>query len=240
MEALRTESSWAPAETAEEGRERVILPIIIPVGVLAFALLVIWGLSRIYLELSPTGATALAAGVAIAVLLSAAYFASNVRAPTWQIGGVLMVAVVALVGGTIWALVEEDDAEGEGGEPTVGNGEPTPVPGTGGETLITLGDNFFEFEGEKAPAIPIAAGEEVTFDITNGGVAVHNMHVDGTDNSYDIDICAPGDGSTACSDPGVIGGGGEATITIQIDEAGTYNFRCDFHPDEMVGTLVVE
>jgi len=242
MEALRTESSWAPAEAAEKGRERVILPIMIPVGILAFALLVIYGLSRIYLELSSTGATALAAGVAIAVLLSAGYFASNVKAPAWQIGGVLMVAVAALVGGTIWALVEDDDAAGEGNEPAVGNEEPTPDPGPGGsgETLITMGDNFFEVGGERAPAIPIAAGEAVTLNITNGGVAVHNMQVNGTDNTFDIAICKPGDASTACSDPGVISGGAEATITIQIDSAGTYNFRCDFHPTEMVGTLVVQ
>ena len=66
------------------------------------------------------------------------------------------------------------------------------------------------------------------------------MQVNGIDNTFDINICAPGDASTACSDPGIIPGGTEATITIKIDEPGTYNFRCDFHPSEMVGTLVVQ
>ncbi|MCH8921166.1 MAG: cupredoxin domain-containing protein, partial [Chloroflexi bacterium] len=72
------------------------------------------------------------------------------------------------------------------------------------------------------------------------GAAIHNMQVNGTDNTYEIDFCKTDGDSTACSDPEVIRGSESATITIRIDEAGIYNFRCDFHPTEMVGTLVVE
>ena len=46
--------------------------------------------------------------------------------------------------------------------------------------------------------------------------------------------------STACSDPDAISGSETATLTVQLDEPGVYNFRCDFHPAEMKGTLVVE
>ncbi|MCH8813536.1 MAG: hypothetical protein IH957_00355 [Chloroflexi bacterium] len=234
MEALRTESSWAHAEEAIETGERVMLPLLIPAGVLAFALLVIYGLSRIYLELSSTGATALAAGIAGGMLLAAVYFASNPRAPAWQVGGAMAVTALALLGGTIWAVVEEDEAEGEGHEPVVENGEPTPGPATGGETLVTMGDDFFEFNGEKAPAIPITVGEEVTFDISNQGASTHNMRIAGEDGEYNTD-------DDTVSDPAIISGGDAATLEWTAPEgAGEIIFRCDFHPNEMIGTLTVE
>ena len=241
MEALRTESSWAPAEQAEAARERVVLPIVIPLAVLAFSLLVIYGLSRVYLEISGEGATALAAGLAIGVLLVAFYFAMNPRAPAWQIGAVITVVTIALAGGTAWALIEEDKSEAEGGqveEPTA-SAAPGESPG-GGDLLIDLGDNYFEFNGEREPAIPVTVGEEVTFTLMNVGAITHNMHVDGTDGEYAELICTPGGDSTACSDPNQIRSGAEATITISIAEAGTYEFRCDFHPVEMTGTIEVQ
>jgi plastocyanin/heme-degrading monooxygenase HmoA len=237
MEALRTEASFKQAEAAESARERVILPIAIPLGILAFALLAIYGLSRIYLEIGGEGAVALAAGLAIGVLLFAFYFAANPRAPGWQIVGLLTIATIALAGGTAWALIEEDEphAEENGGEQA--NGEAT--NGETGGTLIILGDNFFEYDGQQEPAIPVALGEEVTFDLDNQGNGTHNMQVNGTDDTYDIALCETGDDSTACSDPDVIKGSETATITVQLDESGIYNFRCDFHPAEMTGTLVV-
>src|SRR3990172_3304055 len=108
MEALRTESSWRATEAATEARQRVTLPLLVPVGVLAFALLVIYGLSRIYLEIRGDGATALAAGISLGVLAVAFYFANNPRAPGWQIAGVFVVVGAVLAGGTIWAVSEED------------------------------------------------------------------------------------------------------------------------------------
>ena len=244
MEALRTEASFKQAEDAESARERVILPIAIPLGILAFALLAIYGLSRIYLEIGGNGAVALAAGLAIAVLLFAFYFAANPRAPGWQIVGVLSIFALALAGGTAWALIEEDEphVEENGGEQANGDAtgsDATDGAATGG-TLIILGDNFFEYDGEREPAISVALGEEVTFDLENQGDSTHNMQVNGTDDTYDIALCETGDDSTACSEPDVISGSTLATLTVQFDEAGIYNFRCDFHPTEMMGTLVVE
>ncbi len=234
MEALRTESSFRQAETAESARERVILPIAIPLGVLAFALLAIYGLSRIYLEIGGDGAVALAAGLAIGVLLTAFYFAVNPRAPGWQIAGVLAIVTIALAGGTTWALIEEDEPGAE--EHT--DDELADGDASGG-TLIILGDNFFEYDDTKNPDISVALGQEVTFDLENRGAAIHNLQVNGTDDTYTVVTCEPDNASRFCSDPGVIRGSGTATLTVQFDEPGTYNFRCDFHPTEMTGTLVV-
>jgi plastocyanin/heme-degrading monooxygenase HmoA len=244
MEALRTEASFARAEAQTSAYTRTALPLLLPVGILAFALLFIYGLSRVYLEIGGDGAVALAAVLAIVILLVAAYFASNPKAPVWQIGAVVVLGAIALGGGAIWAVAEEDEPSaaeepaveepGPGGEEP-GGGQP---PGGGGANAITLQDNAFEFDGQEAPTIQVPAGEETVFELTNEGSAIHNMHVAGA-GEFDTDFCDPAD-EDPCSDPKQIRGGQKGTITINIAEPGTYDFRCDFHATEMTGTLEVQ
>jgi plastocyanin len=233
MEALRTESSFKAGEKEKLARGRVVLPIVIPLGVLAFALLVIYGLSRVYLEIGGDGAVALAAGLAIAVLIVSFFLALNPRAPGWMIGGILALATVALIGGTIWALAEEDEttvAEHVSGE----NGEPTPTPdgggdGGGGAIAVSMGDNTFDPD-----EITVAPGAAVSFDVTNDGTAIHNMRIAGADGEYNSD-------DDAVSDPDVMPGGSEGTVEWTApDAAGEIKFQCDFHPTEMVGTIAVQ
>ncbi|MDO8614553.1 MAG: plastocyanin/azurin family copper-binding protein [Dehalococcoidia bacterium] len=241
MEALRTEASFARLESAEAARSRLVLPLIVPLGVLAFALLAIYGLSRIYLELDKGSAVGLATGVAIGILLIAVYVANNPRMPAWQVGGIFVVVIAALAGGTIWALVQEDEGEATG-EPTASaspGASPAGSPAAGGgELALTLGDNFFELAGQKSPTLSVAAGKEATVSLTNTGIAPHNMHVADAGGQYPEAFCNPG-GATPCSDPNLIKAGGTATIKINLG-AGTYDFRCDFHPLEMTGTLEVQ
>ncbi len=229
MEALRTEASWKPAEQATHARERVILPVVIPVGVLAFCLLVIYGLSRVYLEIRGDGATALAASIAIGVLIVSFYLANNPRASGFQIGAIVAVAAVVLAGGTIWAIANEDETEGHEEEPQAT--EPA-GPDNGGGTTITMTDNAFEQTNLTAPA-----GEEAVFTVVNDGAAIHNVHV-AIDGDFAEDFCTTG-GEAPCTDPARISAGGEGTLTFTL-EAGDYDFRCDFHPTEMTGTLTVE
>jgi plastocyanin len=233
MEALRTEASWKPVEQATHARERVILPVVIPLGVLAFALLVIYGLSRVYLEIRGDGATALAAGIAIGVLIVSFYLANNPRAPGWQIGAIVGIAAFVLAGGAIWAVANEDEktsAEGNGGEVTASaapsNGEPEGL-------AISMTDNKFDKTALTAPA-----GEEVTIALTNKGAAIHNVHVSDASGAYTADFCTA-NGPTPCSDPTRISGGADGTITFTLP-AGTYGYRCDYHKTEMTGTLTVE
>ena len=239
MEALRTESSWKPAEQAEQARERVVLPIAIPLGVLAFALLMIYGLSRIYLQIRGDNATALAAGIAIFVLLVSFYLANNPKASGAQIGGILGIAVIALVAGTIWAVSSKDS----GTEAAVTQPTATAAPGaTGGSQEIDLVDTVIKYNGQENPAIPVTAGQAVTFQLKNAGPAVHNIDVGGTTDQSPTDayFCSPGDGkSTACSTPNRLAASGTGTLTFTITTPGTYHFRCDFHPTQMFGTFVV-
>jgi|FLYL01.1.fsa_nt_gi plastocyanin/heme-degrading monooxygenase HmoA len=237
MEAIRTDQSWRPLEAMSETHARVVLPIVIPLGVLAFTLLVIYGMSRIYLELDPDVATGLAAAIALSILGLATYFALNPRVPGWQIGAVFVVAAVLLAGGAIWAVSEEDQTAAE--EPAVESpGAGTPSGEEPGANTIIMGDNYFEYQGERNPTITIRAGEAVTFTLENSGTALHNMHVGSADGTFAEAVCKPG-GEAPCSDPGMIQGGQTGQITLEL-EPGTYPYRCDFHVDQMQGEIVAE
>lgn len=239
MEALRTESSFARAEASGAARARLLFPLIVPAGVLAFALLFIYGLSRIYLALDKNAAVGLAAGIAIGILVIAFYLANNPRVPVWQVGGIFMIVVAALIGGTVWAL-SEGSSGGEAKPETSSSPAASPgtSPGTSEALALSLGDNFFDYNGQKAPTIPAPAGKETTINITNGGTAIHNMHVSNAAGEFADSFCKT-TGAAPCSKPNTITGGGTATITFTLT-AGTYKFRCDFHPTEMTGTLQVQ
>lgn len=235
MEALRTESSWRAAETATEARQRVTLPLLVPVGVLAFALLVIYGLSRVYLEIRGDGATALAAGISLGVLAIAFYLANNPRAPSWQIAGIFVVAAAVLAGGAIWAVSEEDDTAAEEPAAETPDGESpagSPTPGGGGPAgafAVTMLDNKFD------PAeFTVSAGEDITFELVNEGTAIHNMRIAGEDGAYST-------GDDAASEPALISGGASGTLEWTApDSPGEIDFQCDFHATDMKGVITVE
>jgi plastocyanin len=132
---------------------------------------------------------------------------------------------------------EGDDAVAEM-SPTTGN---TPADGgpAGGAIAVSMGDNFFELDGQLEPDIAVPLGEQTTIDLTNDGFAIHNLHIAGTDNEYGIVFCETG-GDEPCSDPALIAGAETGNITFSFDEPGTFVFRCDFHPILMIGTITVQ
>jgi plastocyanin len=104
-----------------------------------------------------------------------------------------------------------------------------------GSTDVVMGDNFFDSDD-----ITVAAGDTMTFNLTNEGAAVHNMHIAQADGSYSDDICDV-DGADPCSDPDVVASGQTAVLVWEVDdEPGTFSFRCDFHPTDMTGTLTIQ
>ncbi len=165
--------------------DRLVLPLLIPVIAFLFAVLVIYGLSRIYLELNTisigdvTMATPLAIGVSLFILFSAWYLASNRRVPMWQTASIGMVAVVAVTGGAIWAAVDD---RGEDEHEPVANGEPTATaevpPGT-----IEVGLIDPNWAVTASPAA-VPAGD-LTLTVENQGSLIHNLRVIRTDLAAD-------------------------------------------------------
>jgi len=112
----------------------------------------------------------------------------------------------------------------------------TPGGGAGGEVTfeITMGDNFFELDGEKNPTLAVPAGSKVTIDLTNKGTAIHNMRFSGGDNQYNT-------GDDAVSDPALVTAGQKATLKFTAPtKAGKYIYQCDFHPTDMKGEIEVQ
>jgi len=95
---------------------------------------------------------------------------------------------------------------------------------------VPMQDNLFVVNHLK-----VKAGEEVTIRIINQGQNPHNLRVAGPDGQWntDDDFVVPGDGS-------FLQGGQQAEATVRFDQPGAYVFRCDAHPMQMWGIIVVE
>jgi plastocyanin/mono/diheme cytochrome c family protein len=106
-----------------------------------------------------------------------------------------------------------------------------PVALTDG-AAITIGDNFFQINNEQDPPLTAVAGQTINVTLHSTGSTAHNFHIDGPDGKFDT-----ADDDAATPDP--IAPGASATVAINLP-AGTYNYRCDFHPTEMKGTIVVQ
>jgi plastocyanin/mono/diheme cytochrome c family protein len=138
----------------------------------------------------------------------------------------------------------EGPLTGENGTPPCGqlaaapsgpSGEPIPIEG---EVTMEMGDNFFQLDGQQSPILEVSVGQDVSINLVNNGLAIHNMHIAGVDDTYDAVFCEVG-GDEVCSDPDLMAGGDTGTIAFRFDEAGTFDFRCDFHPVLMTGQIVV-
>lgn len=240
METDRPSGRQAPNQVYD----RLALAVLIPLGVLALAALVIFGLSRIYLVLPGSAATPMAAGIAIAVLATAWYLATHPIIPRWQIGGMVVVLLALGISGIAASIYDDQTAEKKQAEAPARPTEASPAPGAPtaqpGVPEIDMEDNAFkDAQGAKNGTFTVTgAGKEVSIQIHNSGAATHNVHID---SSGSFDPAAPGicktTGTQPCSKS--VAGAKSGTIAFTL-AAGTYDFRCDFHPTEMSGKLVVQ
>ena len=105
---------------------------------------------------------------------------------------------------------------------------PAPSGAPGDQTAaVTITDGKFD-----PGTIAITAGKSFTINLTNNGSFVHNLRIDGPDHQFgtDDDIVSP-DITTA---------GGTGSTPANTLDAGAYQFRDDFNPTTMTGTLTVQ
>ena len=115
--------------------------------------------------------------------------------------------------------------------------ERTPDPRVAGQTPTATFD--IEARGAESGSfyapdtITATAGDVIAITVRNTGTVSHNMRVSGPDKEYDTadDFEMP---------PNVIKPGESETLVVKIDEPGTYPFRCDFHPLDQKGNLILE
>ena len=138
----------------------------------------------------------------------------------------LLITAALMVGATLIAA-----ACGGGDDKTESTKSPAATsPGSAPASIdVTLGDNFFD-----PKEFTVNAGQRVTFNVTNGGIALHDMRVAGADNSYNTT-------DDAVSEPEFIANLETAVLTWTAPTTvGTYNFRCSVHPTDMFGTITVK
>ncbi|MBI2238184.1 MAG: cupredoxin domain-containing protein [Actinobacteria bacterium] len=207
-------------------RDRLLLPLLLPVGGLVVIALLVVGFSRILLSVTPTAATATAVTVALGILAVAVAVATR---PTARFSNLLSmvtgVAGVALLAGGIALAAagpkEEPAAGGEGG----GGGQAGPLaPIVAVSASSGAVANGFDQTKLSAPA---GTAFVIRFDNQDTGVP-HNVGVY-RDEGYAQPI-AKGD---------IITGPARSDLAVDAVPAGTYYFRCDVHPTTMTGRIEV-
>jgi plastocyanin len=157
---------------------------------------------------------------------------------------VVIAFFVIVLGVTFAGAFAATDSDGEGAAVAE---SPTPLetpdngatpsggsPSPGGPLQVAMHDNSFDPD-----SFTVAAGSTAIFDISNEGNALHNMHIAGEGGEFTEDFCEGG--GDPCSDPNQVRGGQTATLTWQVPaEPGEVDFRCDFHPTEMTGTITIK
>ena len=151
--------------------------------------------------------------------------------------GFLVVAIVITFVGAFSATggdAEEETVSPPPDETAAPDGTPPPDGDGDGAIEVAMLDNRFE-----PSELTVQAGSTATFNLTNEGRAIHNMHIAGPDGDYMEDFC---DGSgDPCSEPNRVSGGQSATLTWEVPDApGEVDFRCDFHAQDMTGTITIE
>jgi plastocyanin len=88
--------------------------------------------------------------------------------------------------------------------------------GGGGGGALSIAAKDFEFD---PTTLDVTSGEDVTITVTNDGDVEHSFTLDDDSVGQDVE---PGE---------------SATVTVNLTE--TIGFHCEYHPDQMTGTLNV-
>jgi plastocyanin len=193
-------------------RDRLVLPILLPIVMLLVIATVLFGFSRILLSLTKDAATAIALIVAFSILVVAAVVASRsvVRASSLasMIGAIAGVAMLA--GGIALIAVGAGGENGGGGGPAV---------------TISLTAKGIAFE---ETSLSVSAGKPfaIAFDNQDAGIQ-HDVQI------FDNESFS----GTPLLDGEIVTGPAKITYEAPALDPGTYSFHCSVHPAQMKGTI---
>ena len=212
-------------------RQRVFLPVILPLGVIVGFFGFAFMLSRVLLAVEAMASTTIAIGLAAYILALAGIVSSRPRitsralAVGVSLGLVGVVAAGLIAAGAGMREIEHAVAE-EGGDG--GEGEGGAAPDAEATDAASSEDGQLEYvavdiDFETAPETATAGAQTVT--LVNNGVAPHNVTFPDVDEAPVVEAAG---GETAT---------GEITL-----EPGTYEYICSVpgHEASMNGELTVE
>lgn len=201
----------------QDFRQRVFLPIVMPLGVAVAFIGFAFALSRVLLAVPAFASTAIALGVAAYILLVAAMVARKERITSRALAvgvtlGIVAIALSGVLAGIAGPRPHEEEAVAAPGDQATEGGAP---PGT----FVAI-----DIEWEAAPTTLPAGESEIT--LVNDGAAPHTVAFEGVN----------GDAPVAEAQ-----GGETQTGTVTLDP-GAYTFYCTVpgHRPTMQGELVVE
>jgi plastocyanin len=193
-------------------RNRLVLPIVIPIGILVVIGLVLFSFSRILLSVKPDAATATALAVAASVLAAAAIAAGRARVRGTTIGGMLgTVAGVAMLTGGV-AIVAIGPAEEE-------------VPPFLASISAPAGASANGFDPNTL-SLPSDVPIQLTFDNQDDG-QTHNVVIFGGEDDTAPQLFRGTPTVGVSSQP----------YPVPPLPAGTLFFHCEFHTGTMTGTI---
>src|SRR6266540_4891167 len=195
-------------------RDRVVLPILLPIVMLLVIAAVLFGFSRILLSLTADAATGIALVVALSILVVAAVVASRSVVRASSLASMLgAIAGVAMLAGGI-ALI----AVGTGGEKEGGGGGPA--------VTVSLIAKDIAFDKTKL-SVPAGNPFAIAFDNQDAGIQ-HDVQI--FDNE--------GFTGTPLLNGEIVTGPAKVTYEAPALESGTYFFHCTVHPAQMHGTIL--
>jgi plastocyanin len=198
-------------------RDRLGLPILLPLLVVGAILLTIFSFGYVLLEIQTTReAWPIAIAVAAGILLIAAFINSqpSVRGLPLYLITALPAAVILGVG--LFYFIRPAPEGGAESPVAAVIAPPGPL-----EEIAT--DNRFSQD-----EFTIVAGQQYTMNFRNDGSAIHNWVVNGVQGANGQPIQTQ-----------LLPGGQSESINFTIAEPGEYQFICSVHPTEMVGELIV-
>ncbi len=196
-------------------RDRLLLPVLVPVGLLVAIGLVLLGFSRILLSVSKTAATATALVTALAIVVLAAVVAGRRAVGLGSLAGLVgAVAGVAMLAGGLAVAVTAGGAVGEGG---AGGGAAGP--------RIEVKAQGIAFDTDRLE-LPAETPVTIAFDNQDAGVQ-HNIAIYADDTL--AEVLFKGE---------LITGPARIEYVVPPLPAGEYYFHCDVHPN-MNGVVVV-
>ena len=193
-------------------RDRLVMPILLPLGILAVMAAALFGFSRILLSLTPTAATVTAIVVATGVVVTASVAAGRKQVRLSTLGAMLGVTagVAMLAGGVALAVVGGTEEE----------------PGGGGQKpVVTLAAANIAFE---PTSLTVPAAEAFTL----------RFHNEDANTQHNVQIFDdPEFGGTPLFSGALITGVRQTDYEVDPLEAGAYFFRCEVHPTTMTGKI---
>jgi plastocyanin len=194
-------------------RERLVLPILIPVAAAGVIVLLIFSASRILLAMEPQYAVPTALAIALGILGVSALLATGPRISRSLLYLITAVPASVVIAVGLYLAVRP------GEEAAAGGGGAAPVT----TVAMTTTDNKF-----SQTEITVPVNTEITFTLDNKGQALHNWHVLNLKDKDGKDITTQ-----------LLTGGKSETIKFTVTQTGTFDFQCDAHPTEMRGKLTV-